>query len=124
MNIAIWVVQILAALGFTASGLMKLATPKEKLDANPKMGWAKDFSAGQVKLIGTAELVGAIGLVVPWTTGIVPTLTPVAGVCLALLMAGAARVHVRRKEAPTGPIIFGAIALLAALARSGLVPLS
>jgi hypothetical protein len=59
MNAGLWVLQRLLAVGFLASGTLKLLLPKEKLVA--KMGWAwpNDFSAGQVKLIGLAESLGA-----------------------------------------------------------------
>jgi hypothetical protein len=51
-------------------------------------------------LIGLAEILGAIGLVVPAAVHIAPILVPLAAVGLALVMAGAAVVHARRKEAP------------------------
>jgi uncharacterized membrane protein YphA (DoxX/SURF4 family) len=121
VNIALWVLQGLAAVAFLVAGGMKAATPKEKLDANPHMAWARDFSAGHVKLIGLAEVLGAIGLVVPWLTGIVPILTSVAAACLVILMAGAAVTHFKRKEPSAPPIILGAIALVIAVGRSGLV---
>ncbi len=121
VNIGLWVLQGLAAVAFFVAGGMKAATPKEKLDANPHMGWANDFSAGHVKLIGLAEVFGAIGLVVPWVTGIVPILTSVAAACLVILMVGAAVTHIKRNEPSAPPIILGAIALVIAVGRSGLL---
>jgi len=121
VNIALWVLQGLAAIAFLGAGGMKATTPKEKLDANPHMAWAHDFSAGQVKMIGLAEVLGAIGLVVPWATGIVPMLTSIAAACLGILMAGAAVVHIRRKEPSLPPIALGLISLVIAVGPSGLV---
>jgi putative exporter of polyketide antibiotics len=121
VNIALWVLQGLAAFAFLGAGGMKLATPKDKLEAKPHMEWSKGFSAGQVKLIGLAEVLGAIGLVVPWVTGIFPTLTSVAAACLFVLMAGAARIHIKRKEPSVPPMVLAAIALVIAVGRSGLV---
>lgn len=121
MNIALWVLQGLVALAFFATGAMKLFTPKAKLDANPHMGWAKDFSAGQVKLIGIAEVLGAVGLILPWATGILPALTPIAAGCSAAIMVGAAVVHARRKEPLIPPVVIGLLAVAIAVGRSGLL---
>ena len=101
MTTALWIVQGLLAFAFTAAGLMKLGKSYDALRADPKMGWANDFSAGAVKLIGLAELLGAIGLVAPAATGIAPMLTPVAAAGLIAVMLGAAATHVRRNEMPS-----------------------
>jgi VIT1/CCC1 family predicted Fe2+/Mn2+ transporter len=78
---------------------MKLSRPKEKLAQN-NQAWVEDFSQGAVRLIGAAEVLGAVGLVLPALTGAHPWLTPVAALGLALLMAGAVYTHLRRKEGP------------------------
>ena len=96
MNIALWVVQILLAVAFLGSGLMKLTQPKEKIATS--MAWAADFSPSTIKLIGLVEVLGALGLVLPAVTGIAPILTPLAAVGLALVMVGAAITHARRGE--------------------------
>lgn len=96
MNIALWIVQILLGLAFAAAGIMKSTQPKEKLAAN--MPWVNDFSAGTVKFVGIAELLGAIGLIAPWATDIAPILTPLAATGLALTMLLAAIYHLRKKE--------------------------
>ena len=41
---------------------------------------------------------GAMGLILPWATGILPWLTPLAAIGLALTMVGAFLTHLRRKE--------------------------
>ena len=96
MNIALWVVQALLALAFGMTGLMKLTQPREKLAA--QMGWVEDFAPTTVKLIGGLELLGAIGLILPLLTGILPWLTPLAAVGLVLTMLGAMVTHLRRGE--------------------------
>ena len=96
MNVFLWILQILLAVAFLGAGLMKATQPRAKLQTN--MGWVEDFSDNNVKLIGAAEVLGAIGLVLPWWTGIAKVLTPIAALCLAVAMAGAVIVHVRRKE--------------------------
>ena len=55
------------------------------------MTYAQDFSDTQIKMIGAAEVAGAIGLIAPVATGILPVLTPIAGVCLAVRRERACR---------------------------------
>lgn len=62
------------------------------------MKWTEDFSAGTLKFIGAVEVLGAIGLILPALLDIAPILVPLAAVGLAITMAGAIVVHVRRKE--------------------------
>ena len=96
MNIAIWVIQGILALMFGMAGVMKSTQAKEKLE--PKMPWMKEYSAGMVKFVGVSELLGAIGLIVPLATGIVPILTPLAAVGLALIMVLAMAYHMPKGE--------------------------
>ena len=49
-------------------------------------------------MIGLAEILGAIGLVLPAAVHIAPILVSLAAVGLALVMVGAAVVHARRNE--------------------------
>jgi len=95
MNLALWIVQGLLALMFLSAGMMK-SFQYEKAKAS--MPWARDSSKGFVIFIGGAELLGGIGLIVPWATGIAPVLTPIAGASLALVMLLAAIFHARRGE--------------------------
>ena len=110
MGIALWAVQVLVAASFLVAGATKLSQPKEKLVKN--MAWVEDFSQGTVRLIGALEALGAIGVVVPALTGIVPWLTPLAALGLVLLMIGAALTHLRRTE--YGNIAMNAVLLVLA----------
>jgi uncharacterized membrane protein YphA (DoxX/SURF4 family) len=105
MNIALWVVQSFLALAFVGAGGAKLAKTRAALLTDKRMGWAEDFEASQIKLIGLAEVLGGIALVVPLALGVLTVLTPVAAAALALLMAGAASTHLRRKESAAVPVI-------------------
>jgi hypothetical protein len=109
MNVALWGLQGLLALVFLAAGGTKVASPKAKLVANPHMAWASDFSESQIKLIGLAEVAGAVGLIAPWATRIAPILTPIAAACLGVIMFGAARVHAGRKEPTVPPFVLAAL---------------
>jgi len=105
------------------AGFTKIAKAKEDLLAEPRMAWAGEFSPGQIKAIGAVELAGAVGLVVPWLTGVATILTPVAAVGLALVQVGAAIVHARRGEFATVPInvVLCALAVFVAAVRYGQV---
>lgn len=116
MNIVAWILQIVLAVAFLGAGGMKLARPKPAL-VSAGMGYAEDYTDTNIKLIGAIEVVGAIGLVLPWLTGIAPILTPVAAVGLALVMAGAVVVHVRRKENFVAALVLGVLSLVVAVLR-------
>ena len=121
MHIALWVVQGLLALVMVLTGALKVVTPREKLAE--KMHWAKTWTDINVKLLGLAEVLGGVGLIVPGVTGILPVLTPVAAVCLAVLMGGAVKTH-RDLNEPTAPaIVHVALCLLVAVGRFALAPL-
>ena len=96
-NTWLWILAGFLAAIFAGTGLLKLTTPRERL-VEAGLGWAGDFSQEQIRLLGIAELLGAVGLVVPPLVGVVPVLVPVAAVCLAALMLGATVVHIRRRE--------------------------
>ena len=85
----------------------------------------EDFSQEKVRLISTLEIVGALGLVLPALTGVLPWLTPLAALGLALLMAGAVYTHLRRKEGPAvvPPAVLLLLAALVAVGGFLVVPL-
>ncbi|MDX2183196.1 MAG: DoxX family protein [Gemmatimonadaceae bacterium] len=116
-NKAIWALQVLIAFAFLGAGGMKLSTPKDQLRANPQMAWSQDFSDGAINAIASAQVAGAIGLVAPAATGILPVLTPIAGVSLGVLMGGAVWTHVQRNEPPFVPLVLGVLAATAGLLR-------
>src|SRR3984957_11400396 len=111
MNLALWIVAIVLAVVFTGSGLLKELVPKDKL-VTAGQGWAQDYSQTNIRLIGLAEVLGAIGLILPAVVHIAPILVPLAAVGLVLVMLGAAVVHARRNEAMN----IGVNAVLLALA--------
>jgi DoxX-like protein len=117
MNVVLWIVAGVLAAFYLAAGLTKLSQPREKLAAG-QMGWAEDFSDGGVKGIGAVELLGAIGLILPWALGIATILTPLAATGLVIVQIGAIVVHVRRKEAKALPINV-VLVLLAAFVAIG-----
>jgi uncharacterized membrane protein YphA (DoxX/SURF4 family) len=100
MNVVVWIVSGLLAAVFLASGAMKLPVTKEKLAANPQMGWAAPFPIGLIKFIGAAEVAGAAGLILPRVFDTATWLVPAAAIGLAVIMIGAIITHARRSEFP------------------------
>jgi uncharacterized membrane protein YphA (DoxX/SURF4 family) len=96
MNIFLWIVAGVLAAVFLLAGLMKITMPKEKLLGT--MAWARTWSEGQLRALGTVEVLGAAGLVLPLALNIVPVLTPVAAVGCAIVMIGATVTHARMKD--------------------------
>jgi uncharacterized membrane protein YphA (DoxX/SURF4 family) len=96
MIIALWIIQGLLAVMFLMAGFMKVSQSKEKMAE--RVAWVEDFSLNTIRAIGIAEILGAVGLILPAATGILPWLTPVAAVGFVLTMIGAALTHARRGE--------------------------
>ena len=124
MNIALWIVQILLALAFAMAGIMKVTQPIDRLET--RMGWVKDVGPRGVRLIGSLEILGAIGLIIPAVTGILPWLTPVAAVGFVLTMVGAMITHGRRGEySGIGVnVVLLVLALFVVYGRFVIVPIS
>lgn len=99
MNVVLWIVAVVLALAFLASGGTKVARSKDQIVASG-MGWAEDFAPGVITTIGVLEVLGAIGLVLPALLDVAPVLVPLAATGLVLVMVGAAITHTRRKEYP------------------------
>ena len=121
MNIAVWIASGLLAAAYLFAGGTKLLTSKERLAENPSMaGAAEALSATSLKLIGGVEVAGALGLILPWLTGIAPILTPAAAVGLALLQVGAVLFHGRPAEYKQWPVnaVFLALAVFIAVIRT------
>ena len=119
MNLALWIVQSLLAFAMVGAGMMKIVTPHPKL--SEKMKWAASWEPGRVKLLGLAEVLGAVGLIVPWATHIVPILTPIAACCVLVLMLGAVKTHLDLKEPAAPPAILALLCVFVAIGRFGLL---
>ena len=83
MNVALWIVQGLLAAVFLFAGGMKLVMSLEQLAAAmPAPPWF-------LKFIGLAEVLGALGLVLPGLLRIRTGLTSLAAAGLVIIMIGA-----------------------------------
>ncbi len=100
MNVLLWILQVLLALAFVGAAVTKLKDDRLTYAAArpPSTSYAEDLSDRTFKTIGVLELLGAVGVVLPWATGIARWLTPLAALGFVLLMVGAAVVHLRRGE--------------------------
>lgn len=96
-TIVIWAGQILLAAFFGYAGWTKLTQTPESMAA---MGWnwTLDVPTWLITSIGSAETLGAIGLVLPAAIGILPWLTTAAAAGLVLLQFAAIAFHVSRQE--------------------------
>ncbi|MDN4476421.1 DoxX family protein [Demequina sp. SYSU T00192] len=97
MLTALWILNGVLAVFFLVAGGMKLLRTKEELRASGQ-GWTDDFRPGSIKGIGVAEVLGALGLILPLATGIAPVLAPLAAAGLAIDMGAATVVHSQRNE--------------------------
>ncbi len=123
MRIALWIVQSLLAFAFLAAGFMKATVPLAELAT--QMAWVESFPAFAVRLIGVAEIAGALGLILPSITRIKPVLTPIAAAALVVLMIGGAGTHLVLGEAAMMPpsIVLGTLAAFVAWGRYKAAPI-
>jgi uncharacterized membrane protein YphA (DoxX/SURF4 family) len=85
VTIVLWIVQVLVALLFLFAGSMKLIMPIEMMTAQMAVPLPGLF----MQFIGVAEVLGAIGLILPGTLRIQRGLTPLAAYGLLIIMVGA-----------------------------------
>jgi putative oxidoreductase len=123
MKIALWIVQVLLAIAFFMSGMMKLVSPIEEIAKNAGT-WALEMPA-LVRFIGVAEVAGALGLILPAATRIKPILTPLAACGLLLVMILAALFHASRGEFSSigANVLLGGLAAFVAWGRLKKVPI-
>jgi uncharacterized membrane protein YphA (DoxX/SURF4 family) len=115
MNILLWVLQILAALLYGSSGVMKVFMFEKvcrdvpSFGALPRQAWT---------ILGVLELVCAVGLIVPGALHWQPSLTILAATVLALESLVLVWVHVRFREI-TPMILSGVLGLVMAFIAFG-----
>ena len=118
LNVLLWVLQILLAMLFTFSGVMKFVMPVAEMTKQISLpGWFLHF-------IGVAEILGAIGLVLPGVLRIRAGLTPLAAVGLVVIMIGAAVVNLKtgQRGAALTTVVVGLLLVFLAYNRWRMVP--
>lgn len=97
MNVALWVGQALLALVFVYSGALKVSQSGEKLVEMGQTG-AAVFPLPLIRFVASCELLGAVGVIVPWLTNTARVLTPLAAAGFVAIMVGAVAAHARLRE--------------------------
>jgi len=122
MNSALWAVQILLGVSFIGIGVTHFVVPP---GLPAPMAWMYVLPSGLHYAIGTAEILGGLGLILPGLTRIQTRLTPLAALGLVAVMILAVVFHVGREEYPN--IAFnatlGVLAAFVAYGRWRLYPL-
>lgn len=120
MNILLWILQVLAAILYGASGVMKvfmfdeISKDVRSFDALPRGAWLA---------LGILELVCMVGLILPTAFRWHPRLTVAAAIVLAIESLVFIGVHVKYGE--IAPIIMsGVLGLLMAFIAYGRLALS
>lgn len=117
MNIALWIVQALLAALFLFAGGIKLITPIEEMLVQmpiPLPGWFLRF-------IAVAEVLGGLGLILPWLLRVRPVLTPLAAAGLVIIMFGATVLTLMAGDVAPAllPLVAGILCAFVAYGRWG-----
>ncbi|HEY9724666.1 MAG TPA: DoxX family protein [Oscillatoriaceae cyanobacterium] len=121
-RIGLWIAQVLLGAMFVMAGGMKALTPADQLMVAMK---GSGLSLGMARFIGTAELAGAIGVVLPALTRICPILTPIAacGLLTVMILATGFNAMHGQTGAMITTIILGCIAAFVAWGRFKKAPI-
>jgi len=96
LNITLWTAQILLACMFIMAGFTKITTPIDEL--RQIMSWVNDFPIFFVRFVGIAELLGALGLILPSLLRLRPILLPLSALGLTVVMFSALIYHIVKGE--------------------------
>ena len=123
MNVALWIAQGLLAAMYLMAGIMKTFNTAKAREA---MTWTQGRSDGFIRFVGTSELLGALGLILPLVTGILPWLTAFAAIGLTIIQLLAIfSEHLPRKEYNVIPVnvVLLALAIFVVIGRWAVVTL-
>ena len=120
MNVALWIVQVLLTLLFLWAGGIKLVLPIEEMMKQmplPLPGWFLLFTA-------VVEVLGALGLILPWLLRIRPGLTPLTAAGLVIVMIGATAYTLAAGDVASAlmPLVVGLFCAFVAYGRWRLAP--
>ena len=120
MNIALWIVQGLLAALFLFAGGIKLVMPIEEMLKQMPVA----LPVWLVQLTGIFEVLGAIGLILPWLLRIRPGLTPLAAAGLVIVMIGATAYNLAAGDIASAlmTVVIGILAAFVAYGRWRLTP--
>ncbi len=118
LNVLLWVLQVLLAMLFLFAGVMKFVMPVEQMTKQIALpGWF-------LHSIGCAEILGAIGLVLPGILKIRIGLTPLAAEALVIIMIGATAVNVKmgQRGAALTTVVIGLLLVFVSYTRRRSAP--
>ncbi len=120
MTYVLWIVQALLALLFLFAGGVKLVMPVEEMTKQMPVPLPGLF----LQFIGVAEVLGAVGLILPGLLRIRPGLTPLAAAGLGIIMIGATAVSLAGGPVAPAliPLVVGLLAAFVAYGRWRLAP--
>ncbi len=114
-NTIAWILQGLLALVFLFHGILYAFAPEPLVRPMREQGkWPPGIPAWFRIFIGVAELLAAVGLVLPGLLRLFTFLTPLAAAGLVIVMFSASIYHVRRREGAAVPVV-GALLVLSAI---------
>ena len=96
MTLAYWIVAGLLASFYLYAGVAKVICSRDRL--RPMMAWVDRIPLPAVRALGTLEVLGAVGLLLPPATGIAPWLALAAAIGFVLLQIGAITVHLTGED--------------------------
>lgn len=108
LSILAWVLSGLLALMNVMAGVIKLIQPH---GGKEPMLTLLDYSKTGVRLIGVAELLGAIGLILPVLLGVAEFLTPLAALGIAIIQLLAIPAHRKHNEPFSKNIVLAVMAI-------------
>lgn len=119
MNGLLWIVQVLLAGTFfiTAGGKLFAYEKVVKVVEERSKGRAIGMTRGQAAAVAIAELIGALGVLMPVEIFPPHLIILVAAAWLALLMVGAFVYHGMRRESPTPSVVLFLLALFIIVGR-------
>ena len=103
MNTFLWVLQGILAAFFIMPGVGKISGSRENHIADGHI--KPDGNLLPIRILGVLELLGCVGIIAPWLTGIAPILTPVTAVGYSLIMILAIINHTIKKEYKMLPML-------------------
>jgi len=114
LNITLWVIQVVLAAMYLMAGYQK--TFGDLAVVVKTIFWVAYTPAPLVRFIGTCELLGAVGLILPAALKIRPQLTTLAAAGLSLIMLLANILHIYRGEYYVLPMTLLLLAMAAFVA--------
>lgn len=125
-HIGLWIAQLVLFVLFGAPGVMKTFMDPSAL-ASMGIAWATDVPVWFLRFVGVCELAGALGMILPAATRILPFLTPLASLGFVTIQVLAIGFHAFRGETSHTllmNIVFLALSLFVLWGRTRKAPIT